>query len=60
MTLAARRTIDKEWWYTTDRHLPPRAAPDFRSREDPDEHVWEYGLRNYNKGQGQDEANGTA
>ncbi|OCL08747.1 hypothetical protein AOQ84DRAFT_292525, partial [Glonium stellatum] len=39
-TTAARRAIKKEWRYTTDSHLPPRAAPDFRSREDPDEHVW--------------------
>ncbi|KAF2804387.1 uncharacterized protein BDZ99DRAFT_511634 [Mytilinidion resinicola] len=45
MTLAARRTIEKEWRYTTDPNLPPRAAPDFRSREDPDEHVWDYNFR---------------
>ncbi|XP_014550228.1 hypothetical protein COCVIDRAFT_63347, partial [Bipolaris victoriae FI3] len=44
-TPAARRMIEKEWRYTTDPHLPPRAAPEFRSREDPDEHVWEYGFR---------------
>ena len=38
-TPAARRAIEIEWRYTTDPHLPPRAAPDFRSREDPDEHI---------------------
>jgi hypothetical protein len=42
---AARCTIEEEWQYTTDPNLPPRAAPDFRSREDPDEDVWEYGFR---------------
>lgn len=46
MTPAARRTIEKKWRYTTDPHLPPRAAPDFPSREDPDEHIWEYSFRN--------------
>jgi hypothetical protein len=44
-TPAARRTIEKEWRYTTDPNLPPRAAPDFRSREDPDEHIWDYNFR---------------
>jgi hypothetical protein len=44
-TAFARREIEKEWRYTTDRHFPPRAAPDFRSREDPDEHKWDYGFR---------------
>ena len=44
-TPAARRAIEIEWRYTTDPHLPPRAAPDFRSREDPDEQVWDYGFR---------------
>jgi hypothetical protein len=39
MTLAARRAIEKEWRYTADPNLPPRAAPDFRSREDPSEHI---------------------
>ena len=39
MTPAARRAIEKESRYTTDPDLPPRAAPDFRSREDPDEHM---------------------
>ena len=27
------------WRYITDLHLPPRAALDFRSREDPEEQV---------------------
>lgn len=45
MTPAARRVIEKEWRYTTDPNLPPRAAPDFRSREDPDEHIWDYNFR---------------
>ena len=45
MTPAARRTIEKEWRYTTDLHLPPRAVPSFRSQEDPNEHVWDYGFR---------------
>jgi hypothetical protein len=39
MTPAARRVSEKEWRYTTDPNLPPRAAPGFRSREDPDEHT---------------------
>ncbi|KAH7406321.1 hypothetical protein DE146DRAFT_735019 [Phaeosphaeria sp. MPI-PUGE-AT-0046c] len=45
MTPAARRAIEKEWRYATDPHLPPRAAPYFRSREDPDEHIWDYNFR---------------
>ncbi|KAF2472780.1 uncharacterized protein BDR25DRAFT_302436 [Lindgomyces ingoldianus] len=45
MTPAARRIIEKEWRYTTDPDLPRRAAPEFCSREDPDEHVQEYGFR---------------
>jgi len=44
-TPAARRAIEIEWRYTTDPYLPPRAAPDFRSREDPDEQVWDYGFK---------------
>ncbi|OCL04537.1 hypothetical protein AOQ84DRAFT_380488 [Glonium stellatum] len=40
-TTIARRAIEKEWRYTTDPHLPPRAALDFRPRDDPDEHVWD-------------------
>jgi hypothetical protein len=42
MTPATHRAIELAWRYTTDPHLPPRAAPDFRSREDPDEQVWDY------------------
>jgi hypothetical protein len=45
MTPAARRVIEKEWRYATDPNLPPRAAPHFRSREDPDEHIWDYNFR---------------
>lgn len=44
-TRSDRRAIELEWRYNTDPHLPPRAAPNFRPREDPDEHVWEYGFR---------------
>ena len=44
-TPAARRAIETEWRYTTDPNQPPRAAPAFRSREDPDEHIWEYGFK---------------
>ncbi|KAH9873081.1 hypothetical protein J1614_005478 [Plenodomus biglobosus] len=44
-TPAARRTIEQEWRYMTDPHLPPRKAPYFRPQDDPDEHVWEYGFR---------------
>jgi hypothetical protein len=44
-TPAARRAIEIEWRYTTDPYLPPRAAPDFRSREDPDEQVWNYSFK---------------
>jgi hypothetical protein len=36
------------WRYTTDPYLPPRAAPDFRSREDPDEQVWDYSFKDDN------------
>ncbi|KAF1835279.1 hypothetical protein BDW02DRAFT_496327, partial [Decorospora gaudefroyi] len=42
ITPAARRTIAKEWRYTTDPNLSSWAAPDFRYRESPDEDVWEY------------------
>jgi hypothetical protein len=45
ITPIARRTIEKEWRYTTDPHLPRRRAPDFHSREDPDEHIWDYNFR---------------
>ena len=44
-TTAARRAIEKERRYTTDPHLPPRAAPDFHPREDPDEQVWDYNFK---------------
>jgi hypothetical protein len=33
------------WRYITNLHLPPRAAPDFRSREDPEERVWTYNFK---------------
>ena len=32
------------WRYITNLHLPPRAVPDFRSREDPEEQVWDVQL----------------
>ena len=44
-TPAARRAIEIEWRYMTDPCLPPRAAPDFRSREDPEEQVWNYNFK---------------
>lgn len=44
-TPAARRAIEMEWRYTTDPCLPPRAAPNFHSRKDPDEQVWDYSFR---------------
>lgn len=44
-TPAARRSIELKWRYTTNPHLPPQAAPSFRSREDPEGHVWDYGFR---------------
>ncbi|KAG8421889.1 hypothetical protein J3458_003726 [Metarhizium acridum] len=44
---AARRAIELQWRYSTNPHLPPRAAPMFRSRSDPEEHVWEYGFRDH-------------
>ena len=47
-TPAARRAVEIDWRYTTDPYLPPRAAPDFRSREDPDEHVWVYSFKDGN------------
>ena len=47
-TPAARRAIEIDWWYTTDLYLPPRAAPDFRSREDPNEQVWNYSFGDNN------------
>lgn len=48
-TPAARRVIEIDWRYATDPHLPPRAAPDFRSREDPDEHVWHCSFKDDNR-----------
>ncbi|OIW23269.1 hypothetical protein CONLIGDRAFT_637718 [Coniochaeta ligniaria NRRL 30616] len=44
-TPAIRRAIELLWRYATDPHLPPRAAPDFRSREEPDEWVLDYSFR---------------
>jgi hypothetical protein len=44
-TPAARRTIELEWRYVTDPHLPPRAAPDFLPQEDPEQHIWTYSVR---------------
>jgi hypothetical protein len=44
-TPAARRSIELAWRYATDPYLPPRAVPGFRSREDPDEQVWNYGFK---------------
>ena len=44
-TPAARRAIEIHWRYTADPHLPPRVPPDFRSREDPEEQVWDYGFK---------------
>jgi hypothetical protein len=44
-TTIARRVIDKEWRYTNDAHLPPRTAPDLRSKEGPDKDVWDYNFK---------------
>lgn len=44
-TPTERRAIETKWRYTTDPHLPPRAAPAFRPREDPEEQVWTYGFK---------------
>jgi hypothetical protein len=33
------------WQYITNPHLPPRATPDFRSREDLREQVWTYSFK---------------
>lgn len=44
-TPGARRAVEIDWRYTTDPYLPPRAAPGFRSREDPDEQVWNYSFK---------------
>jgi hypothetical protein len=45
-TPAARRAIEIEWRYTTNPDLPRQKAPDFLSREDPDEQEWTYSFRN--------------
>jgi len=42
---AARRTIEVEWRYITNLHLPLRAAPDFRSQKDPEEQVRTYSFK---------------
>jgi hypothetical protein len=44
-TPTARRAIEIEWRYATDPHLPPRTDPGFRSREHPDEHIWNYSFK---------------
>jgi hypothetical protein len=44
-TPAARRAIEIEWRYVTDIHLPPRAPPHFRSREDPEEQNWRFSFK---------------
>jgi hypothetical protein len=44
-TPAARRAIEVDRHYATDPHLPPRAAPDFRSQEDPEEQIWTYSFK---------------
>lgn len=46
-TPAARRAIELKWRYVTDPHLPPREAPFFRSRADPEEHIWEYSFKDH-------------
>ena len=47
-TPAARRATELDRRYTTDPDLPPRAAPNFRSREDPREHIWTYSFKDVN------------
>jgi hypothetical protein len=44
-TPAERRAIEILWRYPTDLHLPPRAPPYFRSREEPEEHQWTFSFR---------------
>lgn len=44
-TPAERRAVELEWRYTTDPYMPPQVAPHFRSREHPDEHVWNYSFK---------------
>lgn len=45
VTAVARRAIELEWRYSTDPNLPPRRAPHFRPRTDPEEQVWTYGIK---------------
>lgn len=47
-TPTTRRMIEIAWRYTTDPKFPARTAPDFCSREDPDEQVWSYGFKDKN------------
>ena len=44
-TPETRRAIEEEWRYATDPYLPPRAGPEFRSREDSNEQIWEYSFK---------------
>jgi hypothetical protein len=44
-TVAVRRAIEKEWRYLTDPNLPPRNAPNFQPRDDPEEDIWNYNFR---------------
>lgn len=47
-TPAARRAIEIRWRYIANPDLPPRAAPRFRSREEPDEQIWDYSFKDNN------------
>lgn len=47
-TPATRRAIEIKWRHATNPDLPPRVAPDFRPREDPDEQVWDYSFKDDN------------
>jgi hypothetical protein len=47
-TPAGRRAIEIDWRYATHPYLPPRVAPDFRSRDDPGEDVWSYSFKDGN------------
>ncbi|KAL8889457.1 MAG: hypothetical protein Q9192_006018 [Flavoplaca navasiana] len=44
-TPTARRAIEIDWRYATDPDLPPRVAPRFRPREDPEKDVWNYSFK---------------
>ena len=44
-TTAARPAIEIDWRYATDPDLPPRVAPHFRPREDPEEVMWNYSFK---------------